>query len=117
LTTLDAKHPEAFDALYADLRGDVLVAAGRAADARVAYETALSKLDPKSGYRSYVQVKRDAIAGPDKVAAGTAGAPGGDAGKAASPAQSAAASKDAAKSGNVGVAANDAAKGASGASK
>jgi predicted negative regulator of RcsB-dependent stress response len=68
LATLEAKHSPAFDGLYADLRGDALAAAGRAADARAAYETALAKLDPKSAYRNYVQVKHDAIPGTRKVA-------------------------------------------------
>ena len=68
LATLDAKHPPAFDGMYADLRGDALVAAGRPADARAAYENALAKLDPKSAYRNYVQVKHDAIAAAPKVA-------------------------------------------------
>jgi predicted negative regulator of RcsB-dependent stress response len=63
LATLDAKHPDAFDGVFADLRGDALAAAGRGADARIAYETALAKLDPKSQYRTYVQVKHDAIGG------------------------------------------------------
>jgi len=67
LATLQGKHPDTFDGLYADLRGDALVAAGRPADARSAYETALAKLDPKSTYRNYVQVKRDAIAVPRKA--------------------------------------------------
>ena len=67
LATLDGKHPQTFDGIYADLRGDALVAAGRPADARVAYETALSKLDPKSPYRNYVQVKHDAIAATGKA--------------------------------------------------
>ena len=49
--------------LYADLRGDVLAAAGRDAEARTAYQTALAKLDPKSPYRNYVQVKLDALGG------------------------------------------------------
>ena len=72
LASLDARHPDAFDGVYSDLRGDALAAAGRAADARSAYEIALAKLDPKSPYRSYVQVKHDALG-----AAGvrTAGAP------------------------------------------
>ena len=61
--TLDAKHPDAFAGLYADLRGDALVAAGRAAEARTAYQTALAKLDAKSSYRNYVQVKLDALGG------------------------------------------------------
>jgi predicted negative regulator of RcsB-dependent stress response len=34
LRTLDAKHDESFAAVYADLRGDILVAAGRSAEAR-----------------------------------------------------------------------------------
>src|SRR2546429_6558233 len=63
LRTLDAKRPASFNGLYADLRGDALAAAGRAADARVAYEEALATLDPKSPYRGYVQVKLDAIGG------------------------------------------------------
>ena len=61
LGTLDAKHPAAFDAMFADLRGDALVAAGRTADARSAYELALAKLDAKSPYRNFVQVKHDAL--------------------------------------------------------
>jgi predicted negative regulator of RcsB-dependent stress response len=68
LATLDAKHPAPFDGMYADLRGDALAAAGRGADARAADETALAKLDPKSPYRNYVQVKHDAISGAQKVA-------------------------------------------------
>jgi predicted negative regulator of RcsB-dependent stress response len=64
LRTLDAKRPASFNGLYADLRGDALAAAGRSADARVAYEEALAALDPKSTYRAYVQVKLDAAGGP-----------------------------------------------------
>ena len=75
LATLDARHPASFDGLFADLRGDALAAAGRTADARAAYETALAKLDPKSPYRNYVQAKRDAIApAPNVAAAAPAGA-------------------------------------------
>lgn len=64
LRTLDAKHDDAFVGVYADLRGDVLASAGRAADARTAYQIAVAKLDAKSPYRSYVQVKLDALGGP-----------------------------------------------------
>ena len=64
LKTLDAKRPASFNGLYADLRGDALNAAGRTADARAAYQEALATLDPKSPYRSYVQVKLDAAGGP-----------------------------------------------------
>lgn len=71
LKTLDAKTDEAFAGIYADLRGDVLAAAGKTADARAAYQVALAKLDPKSGYRSFLQAKLDALGGPSPVAVET----------------------------------------------
>lgn len=64
LKTLDAKVPASFKGLFADLRGDALVAAGRAAEARGAYQEAMGALDPKSPYRMYVQVKLDTVGGP-----------------------------------------------------
>ena len=64
LKTLDAKTDDAFGALYADLRGDILAAAGKTTDARGAYQTSLAKLDAKSPYRAYVQAKLDALGGP-----------------------------------------------------
>jgi len=64
LRTLDAKTDEAFAAIYADLRGDILAESGRPADARAAYQAALAKMDPKSPYRPFVQVKLDALGGP-----------------------------------------------------
>jgi len=64
LRTLDAKHDESFAAVYADLRGDILAAAGRSAEARSAYQTALARLDPRSPYRNLVQIKLDAAGGP-----------------------------------------------------
>jgi predicted negative regulator of RcsB-dependent stress response len=76
LKLLDAKHDDAFAGLYADLRGDALTAAGRTGEARDAYQMALAKLDPKSPYRNYVQVKLDSL--PVKAApaaGGSAGAP------------------------------------------
>jgi len=63
LRTLDAKHDEAFAGIYADLRGDILAAAGRTGEARTAYQTALARLDAKSPYRNFVQVKLDALGG------------------------------------------------------
>ncbi len=63
LATLDARHPAPFDGLYADLRGDALAGAGRNGEARSAYEAALAKLDPKSQYRGYIQVKLDSLPG------------------------------------------------------
>jgi predicted negative regulator of RcsB-dependent stress response len=70
LATLDAKHPAAFDGLYADLRGDALAAANRVAEARAAYEVAVAKLDQKSQYLQFVRVKLDALGGPATPAAG-----------------------------------------------
>ena len=61
LKTLDVKTDEAFAALYADLKGDILLAAGKPAEARSAYEIAAAKIDPKSGYKPFVQVKLDAL--------------------------------------------------------
>lgn len=64
LRTLDAKRDEPFAGVYEDLRGDILAAAGRTSEARTAYQTALTKLDAKSPYYSFVQAKLDAIGGP-----------------------------------------------------
>ena len=64
LRTLDAKHDEPFAGVYADLRGDILAAAGRGEEARAAYQTALAKIDAKSPYRAYIQVKLDSLGGP-----------------------------------------------------
>jgi predicted negative regulator of RcsB-dependent stress response len=63
LTTLEARHNAAYDGLYADLKGDVLAASGKAADAKTAYKLALEKLDPAGGYRGLVQLKLDALGG------------------------------------------------------
>lgn len=82
LRTLDAKHDESFDGLYADLRGDILAAAGRTNEARASYQSAITKLDPKSPYRNYVQVKLDGIGGPlsEAAPAPTAAASGSSSG-------------------------------------
>ena len=64
LRTLDAKRDEPFAGVYEDLRGDILAAAGRVSEARTAYQTALTKLDAKGQYHSFVQAKLDAIGGP-----------------------------------------------------
>lgn len=60
LKLLDAKHVAAFDGLYADLRGDILAAQNKRAEARAAYQTALEKTDPRSSYRQLIQLKLDA---------------------------------------------------------
>lgn len=63
LLLLDAKHPDSFDGLYADMRGDVLNAQGKPGEARSAYQLAYSKLDVKSDYRNLIQMKLDALGG------------------------------------------------------
>ena len=75
LKALDVKTDEAFAPLYADLRGDILASAGKNADARSAYQTALAKLDAKSGYRAFIQAKLDALGGPLLPPADAAAAP------------------------------------------
>ena len=87
LSVLDAKRDQPFSALYADARGDILAAAGRADEARNEYQTALAQLDSQSTYRNFVQLKLDAMpqgagtparagAAPAPGAAATAPAPG-----------------------------------------
>lgn len=61
LTQLNAKHAAEFEGLYADLKGDVLVAQNKRADARAAYQVALDKSDIRSPYRPMIQVKLDAL--------------------------------------------------------
>jgi predicted negative regulator of RcsB-dependent stress response len=58
---LDAAHPESFTGLYADLKGDVLSAMGKVADARVAYQQAFDKTDANSMYRNLIQLKLDGL--------------------------------------------------------
>ncbi|MDN5752137.1 MAG: tetratricopeptide repeat protein [Nitrosospira sp.] len=62
LRLLETKHGESFDGLYADLKGDVLTAAGKVAEARAAYRMALDKLGNKGTYHNIVQMKLDALA-------------------------------------------------------
>jgi len=61
LKMLDVNTDDAFTGLFADLKGDILAAAGKVAEAKAAYELALAKIDPKSPYRAFVQVKFEAL--------------------------------------------------------
>lgn len=63
LKLLEAKHGTAFDGLYADLKGDVLLATGKQAEALASYKLALEKIDPASAYRGLVQMKLDGLGG------------------------------------------------------
>ena len=61
LELLDARVSDAFVPLYADLRGDVLVAQGKVDEARAAYDRALEKSAAAGPWRNVIQVKRDAL--------------------------------------------------------
>lgn len=61
LKLLETRHPESFDGLYADLRGDVLSAQGKVDEARSSYTLAYEKFDPQSMYRNLIQMKIDAL--------------------------------------------------------
>ena len=63
LKLLETMHPKAYDGLYLDLKGDVLNAQGKAAEARTAYQKALGKIDVKSMYHNLVQMKLDGLGG------------------------------------------------------
>ncbi len=61
LKTLAEKHDAGFDGIFADLKGDILVAQNKKAEAKAAYEEALTKLDVKNHYSSYTQHKLEAL--------------------------------------------------------
>ena len=61
LAAVQAAPVEAMTALFADARGDILVAQQKAADARSAYQLALDKTDAKSPYRGVIQGKLEAL--------------------------------------------------------
>lgn len=61
LRELDAKHGEATAALFAELKGDVLAAQGKIAEARAAYQSVLGKLPPGTESRNVVELKLDGL--------------------------------------------------------
>lgn len=61
LKQLAAKHDDAYAGLYAQLKGDILVAQGKADEAREAYRLALQKLDDKSPLKPLVEIKLDGL--------------------------------------------------------
>jgi histidyl-tRNA synthetase len=61
LKLLSVKTGDTFVMFYADLRGDVLGAQGKPAEARTAYQQALDKSDPNSNYRRLIELKIDAL--------------------------------------------------------
>lgn len=61
LKQLEAKPVESLASMFSDMKGDVLAAQGKKAEARNAYQLALDRSEPGSPYRSIVQVKLDAL--------------------------------------------------------
>ncbi len=61
LKLLGTKHDPAFDGLVADMQGDILVAQGKTAEAKKAYQDALGKLDEKNSFRKYTEQKLDGL--------------------------------------------------------
>lgn len=61
LKLLATQPSDAYAALYADLKGDILTAQGKPAEARAAYQLALEKSDAGSRYRPLIELKLDAL--------------------------------------------------------
>lgn len=62
LKTLESKPSSAFDALTLSLKGDILVAQKKTAEARSAYRSALEKIDPKDlSMRESLRLKLDTL--------------------------------------------------------
>lgn len=61
LKLLDEKHESSFDGLFADLKGDALVAQGKVEEAKAAYQTALQAFELGSRYARYTQHKLEAL--------------------------------------------------------
>ncbi|MFN3544532.1 MAG: YfgM family protein [Thiobacillus sp.] len=66
LKTLSAPHSDAYAFRFQDLRGDVLLAQGKPADARAAYQAAFAKMAEDNPYRAIVELKLDALGGETK---------------------------------------------------
>lgn len=66
LKTLGGAHSDAYAFRFLDLKGDVLLAQGKSADARSAYQTAFKKMAENNPYRSIVELKLDALGGETK---------------------------------------------------
>jgi predicted negative regulator of RcsB-dependent stress response len=82
LKTLDAAKTEGFEALVADRRGDVLLAQGKPAEAKAAYQAAWAAMSDRVAYRRLIEAKLTSLG----AAPGVAAAPAGAASPAASPA-------------------------------
>ena len=74
LKTLDADSAKEFAGLVADRRGDVLLAQGKAAEAKTAYRAAYKAMGEKIDYRRLVEAKLTALGAPPTAASAPAGA-------------------------------------------
>ena len=63
LKLLEQVKEEGFEAMVADLRGDVFAAEGRRDEARAAYQIAVDKADTRSPMKAISQSKLDASGG------------------------------------------------------
>lgn len=64
LALLEAKHAAPLEGQYAALKGDILMAKNKAAEAKAAYRVALEKSDARSTtFRASVQLRLDALGG------------------------------------------------------
>ncbi len=61
LKVLEPQHDQGFAGLVADLKGDILAAQGKKAEAKQAYEQALKNLDDKASFRKFTENKLDAL--------------------------------------------------------
>lgn len=61
LKSLETKHGESFAGLYADVKGDALLALGKRSEARAAYQLAFDKSDNGGALRQIIQLKLDAL--------------------------------------------------------
>lgn len=63
LKVLAGDFPAQFAGVVEDRKGDILVAQNKLDEARVAYQTAIEKTDPRNPGRQLMQIKLDAIGG------------------------------------------------------
>jgi len=63
LKVLDGNKDEAFVALVADLRGDVMLAQGRIDEARAAYKAAMEKAEGRNPVKQIAETKLNALGG------------------------------------------------------
>ena len=61
LKLVNEKHESSFDGLFADLKGDILVAQNKPEEAKVAYQDAIKAFEFGSRYARYTQHKLEAL--------------------------------------------------------